>query len=253
MYAYLKAESIKLRHTSIRILAVVIPLSILALSYVLANQYFLIDNYNWWYIMINPFLVTLLAGMIYAKDSKLNQRAVRSLPVSLKKIWYAKVIHGVSLVALSALLILIGSEVMIHLLFRGDKTAILQLTTGEMFVGSLLIGILSAWQIPFCMLLYRKTGMFLMIVINVLLNIGCATLTSTLSCWYLFPHSYIARVMIPVLHILPNGLIAAPGSLTYSEVFLNPSSVVIGVVCSLLLFVVFTVAGAICYERSEAK
>ena len=203
--------------------------------------------------MINPFLVTLLAGMIYAKDSKLNQRAVRSLPVSLKKVWYAKVIHGVFLVTLSALLILIGSEVMLHLFFAGDRSSVLQLTTGQMFVGSLLISIFSAWQIPYCMLLYRKTGMFLMIVINVLLNLGCATVTSTLSCWYLFPHSYIARAMIPVLRILPNGLLAVPGSLTYSKALLNPSSVLIGVVLSLLLFVVVTVAGAICFERSEAK
>lgn len=253
MFTYLKAETIKIRRTSVIALAVILPLVTIALSFMLARNYLVYDNYNWWYLMMNPFLITVTAGLIWNKDSKLRHRAVKLLPVNQKKVWNAKVILGSTVVMLASILICIGTVLLQELLKNQEGVSFLAIPVIQLFIGSILIGLLSAWQIPFCFLVLQKCGFFLTILINVGLNLILSVTVSTSSIWFAFPHSYLARLMIPVLHILPNGLPAVEESMGYSVSLMDSSAIFTGTVIGIVLLVLLTGIGGHVYARSEAQ
>lgn len=92
-----------------------------------------------------------------------------------------------------------------------------------------------------------------MILIHVVLY-QIAFIALSLKPYYmLLPGAIPARVMCPVLGIMPSNLLAVPGSVGFYPELLNSSSVWIGIVASMFWFLLFWGMGRKLYERQGVK
>jgi lantibiotic protection ABC transporter MutE/EpiE family permease subunit len=118
----------------------------------------------------------------------------------------------------------------------------------QMIAASLILIIVSLWQIPFCLFLAKKFGL----MTTILLNLGGGTvlniLTVSKSVWWICPYSWAARLMCPVLGILPNGTLAP-----YGDALLNSGVIPIGIALSIALFAVLLAVTANWFSKQEVK
>ena len=105
------------------------------------------------------------------------------------------------------------------------------------------------WQIPFCLFLSQKMGMFPMLLVHM----GSYTVigvTMSLKPWFvLFPGAITSRLMCPVLGILPNGLLAVEGQMTYFPEIMESENLLAGVTAALLWFLLFWWGSRNYFER----
>lgn len=240
MKMYFQAEKLKYHHTFLTGLVIWMPLTVVFLSAWLTHDYFTIDCYNWWYIGLYPGLIGVLCGTIGGKDKEKKNYTIWSLPCSMKKIWDAKVLTGAlwSGIAMSCMIIftiVMGKvlEIMMNRTFIVQPTLKAQLTAG------VIIWLTTLWQIPFCLFLSQKMGTFLMF----LLHMGSYTIISTvisLKSWFAFwPGAITSRLMCSVLGVLPNGLLAVEGQMTWSPELVETQNLLIGIPAAVFWFFVF--------------
>ncbi|WP_099203875.1 lantibiotic immunity ABC transporter MutE/EpiE family permease subunit [Scatolibacter rhodanostii] len=242
MGLYFKAENLKLKRTFVRKLVLLAPVATLLLALVLASEWLQINAFNWWYILILPGYIALLCTLSDQKESqKLKYRAILSLPISLKKNWIGKNLTLIFYMALSHLVLLIG-------ILLGGSIVPNPLLIKSIFIGIALIFITSLWQIPLCLFLSRKIGMVGTILFQVGVGDMLGILFASKSLWWLCPYNWTARMIPPILGILPNGTLAQSG-----DPMLNAASIPIAIILSLLLFALLLLATAIWYPRQEVK
>lgn len=242
MVQYCAAENLKLKRTFTRKLILLAPLATLLLTWALAAIWFQVNAFNWWYILLMPGFIALICTLSDQKETKkLGYRGVLSLPVSLKKVWIAKNLTLIFYAALSDIVVLIG-------VLLGGSSVLNPLPLGAACLGMLLIFITSLWQIPFCLFLSRKVGMVGTVIIQVGVGDVLGILFATKPNWWLCPYSWTARIITPVLGILPNGTLAQSGDL-----LLNPAVIPIAIALSLLLFALLLIATTVWFPRQEAR
>ena len=120
-------------------------------------------------------------------------------------------------------------------------------------VAVLLLVITFLWQIPLCLFLGSKIGMFPTILINIIAYMVLGILAATKSIWWMIPYAIPARLMCPILKVLPNGLPAVEGSMTFKPELLSNSVILPGVIITVILFIILTMVTAKWYEGQEAK
>ncbi|QDW73259.1 lantibiotic immunity ABC transporter MutE/EpiE family permease subunit [Lachnospiraceae bacterium KGMB03038] len=237
MKTYFRAEMLKYRHTSMKGLAVGMPLITVFLAAWLTHQFFAVDSYNWWYIGMYPGFLGILCGLIGGKDKRKKNHTIWSLPCAMEKIWDGKilvgaVISGVSVICVTVFTILAGElmESILHIQYLAKPSI------GAQILAGVLMWLTTLWEIPFCLFLSQKMSTFLMLVIHVGLYAVLAAAVSLTSWFALVPGAITARLMCPVLGVLPNGLIAQPGSMTYSVQMTEMGSLFLGIPAALLWF-----------------
>ncbi|MDU7031888.1 lantibiotic immunity ABC transporter MutE/EpiE family permease subunit [Robinsoniella peoriensis] len=250
MYNCIISERIKIRHTFLKVLFFAAPLVTSFISLFLASNYAQIDNFNWWYGMIMPGMLTIACTLSAGIDKKLKDQAVLVMPVKIKHIWYAKTAVMAVRFAISCLLILIVSFVE-GILFK--DTGYPLVSNLSMLAGTALMIITSLWQIPLCMFLGYKIGIFPTFIINLAAYIVFSATVSLSNWWMAVPYTYTARLMIPAIGILPNGLMAEPGSYTFTPELLSKGVFLPGIILSLLLFAVITYLTGRWYKNREAQ
>ena len=250
MYNCIISEIIKIRHTFLKVLFFAAPLVTSFISLFLASNYAQIDNFNWWYGMIMPGMLTIACTLSAGIDKKLKDQAVLVMPVKMKHIWYAKTAVMADRFAISCLLILIVSFVE-GILFK--DTGYPLVSNLSMLAGTALMIITSLWQIPLCMFLGYKIGIFPTFIINLAAYIVFSATVSLSNWWMAVPYTYTARLMIPAIGILPNGLMAEPGSYTFTPELLSKGVLLPGIILSLLLFAVITYLTGRWYKNREAQ
>ena len=105
MFDYLKAENLKNKRTFAKKLIFLSPLITIVIA-LLSPLWFETNGYNQWYVIMLPGLITLLVILTDQKeDKKLSYRAIYSLPIDLRKVWFGKSILISLYVLLSNLLI----------------------------------------------------------------------------------------------------------------------------------------------------
>ena len=88
---YLKSENLKHKRTFTRTLIPLAPVMTVLMT-LLAPMWFQVNAFNWWYVLLYPGFLTLLCVLVEHKDSgKKKYQTVFTLPVSLSKIWLAKI------------------------------------------------------------------------------------------------------------------------------------------------------------------
>ena len=127
---------------------------------------------------------------------------------------------------------------------------IVQPTIKQQLVATGLLWLTGLWQLPFCMALSQRLGVFLTVLINLALYMATAVFGALEATFYFWPGALAARVMVPVLGVLPNGLLAVPGSVTYDPALLDAGAVLSGSVAALVWLAVLWLLGRKYYERT---
>lgn len=143
--------------------------------------------------------------MIEQRDNgKLKYRAVASLPVSQNKVWKAKI-------GVAGIYSCVGNFIFLALNLLGGFAILvineIPLTIGiwQAAAGTACIVIASLWEIPLCLWLSKKVGIFVAVILNAGLGSVLGIFTATTSLWMICPYSWVPHLMISVLGILPNG------------------------------------------------
>lgn len=241
MLNYIKAENLKCKRTFLRKNVFIAPISLLAIT-VLSPMWFQINAFNWWYVIIMPGFIALNCYLVHQREEKkLKYRAVLPLSVDLKRIWIAKNLI-ISMELLIATIILLTGAIVGGIIFPiANRIPILQAV-----IASILIVLTSLWQIPLCIFLSKKLGVFGVILINAVIGIFLNTKLSVVSLWWICPYSWTSRLMCPVLGILPSGLLAEAG-----DPLMNASVIPVGIIMSIALFILLILITAKWFEKQE--
>ena len=120
------------------------------------------------------------------------------------------------------------------------------------FLAFIVMILTSIWLIPVYFYIGKKIGLFPSVIISMCAGIF-SIITAVESWWWINPLSYTARLMCPILKILPNGLMAVKDSQTFKPELLEISQIPFAIVVSIILFAVLTYKTAKWYEKQEAR
>lgn len=243
MQAYIRAETLKVKRTFAKKLIWVAPvLTLLLCTALMAGSYLQSATYNWWYSMLLPGALTLMcAGLVQKDGKKLKYRAILGLPIHLEKVWLGKIGAG-SLMLLASTIVLFIGVTLSGFVFPAV------LTLPESAAASLLLFLTFLWQIPLCLFLVDRIGMFAALIINVLGNVACMILFSTTSLWWVAPYAIPARLMCAVIGVLPNGLQVPDGDVLLDKGVIEP-----GLIITLGLFILLSALTMLTFRNREAK
>ena len=240
---YLKAENLKCKGTFAKKLVLIAP-AVMILLALLSGRYFVANGYNWWYVMILPGLITLLSALVnQVEEKKLRYRAVFVLPVNLKRIWISKIF----LIALYA-----AAAGLIHLAGILLGMAVYNTSSGigfrQVIEATSILILTSLWQIPLCLFLSKKWGLMPTVFLNLCGGITLEILSANKAWWWACPYGWSARLMCPVLGVLPEGLLAKPG-----DFLLDTGVIPVGIVLSAALFALLLFLTAQWFPKQEVK
>ena len=246
MIYYILAENLKHKGTFLKKLLVIMPISLILLSLFLMPSYFTINSYNWWYVIIMPTTFALIPAMMDRKESrKLNYRAVFPLNINLKKLWVSKIITAFIYMSIAAIIHMLGVYIF-QFLIGGQLTPNYGFST--LLFASFLLIITNIWQIPLCFFLAKKFGFIASIAVNAVLGLGSGILLSDGAFWIYCPYSWGIRLMIPVMHILPSGIL-----IEASNPMVSNTSLLIPCILSICLFTLLTMISAKWFSKQEVK
>ncbi len=243
MMYYIKAENLKCRRTFAKKLVLIAPLLMVFLASI-SGRYLVQNGYNWWYTILLSGFITLATALVnQIEERKLRYRTIFALPVSLQKIWIFKVFLLAIYVLVACILHLVGMILGKLLINPTSSISITQMVTA-----TLILILVSLWQIPFCLFLSKKFGLMATALINVGIGIVLGIFAVTEDFWWACPYSWTMRLMCPVLGILPNGTLALQ-----DDALLNPSVLPIGIALSAVLFLLLLTVTANWFQRQEVK
>lgn len=254
MGKYFLAERMKNRHTSAEKLAVLMPVIPVLLAARLTSDYFTVDSYNWWYMVLFPGMLALICAAVGNRDKKMGNRAIWTLPVEAGAVWDGKVLYGVRCTGIALLVFLgvtlavsNGLEKIMGVEFR------IQPTVPEQVFAVAALFVTTLWQVPFCLFLQQLIGTFPMILIHM----GSYTLLSAElslhSFFMLLPGGITARMMCIILKILPNGLVAEPGNMTFAPELLDWKGMPVGIAASAFWCLAFWLVSRRWFERKVGR
>lgn len=250
---YLKAESLKMKHTAVWRLCFALPAASAVLAFLLTSDYFQVDNYNWWYVVLLPGFLPLVSILIAQKDRELGNRSILLLSVDLSKSWRAKTMTGLVILGLSNLCVALFGILGGLIMEMSGKLSVIQVSVPEGVASAVILTVTFAWQIPLWMWMTEKTGVLFSIIAGLVANTMGMVLFSVKELWFLVPFSMPARLMIPVIHVLPNGLLAKEGSMTFTPELLSKDVIWQGLLIGFALFILMEFLTEHWFQRQEAR
>lgn len=247
MLQYFLSENLKTKNTFSNKLVWIMPMLTIILSLFLTADYFQVDSYNWWYTMMLPGFISLYGAMLGRLDGSMKNRALLPLPIDLKKVWLAKVLVGIKNLSIACFIIFLCTQ---FTPFISPEHAIGKFTIFNCLFATVLLIITFMWQLPLCMVMGKKIGLFATTFISLVINI-ISTILAVKGFWWANPFSYPARLMCPVLKILPNGLLAEAASVTFTPEVMNVWVIPFGVIVSSVLLLITTYLTINWFERQE--
>lgn len=247
MLGMIKSEILKTKRTALRWLVVLAPVIVVSHTF-LGSSYYITNAYNWWYIFIFPGFISLFATLVnQLENKKLKYRAVFSLPLSLERIWKAKIISTTYFVFISVILHFIFIIAAKFFVLPSEE---LEYTIINMLAASILIFVYSLWQIPLCLYISKKIGLALTLIFNLVANVFFSITLSYSNCWIFSPYSWSSRVMIKVLNIMPNGL-KLEEKFDYLKV--SNIEITLSVIAALVLFALLSYISSIFFSKEEVE
>ncbi len=254
MGKYFLAERMKNRHTYTEKLTVFMPLISVGLAAWLTSDYFTVDSYNWWYMILFPGMLSLVCSAVGNRDKKLGNRSIWALPVKIGSVWDGKVLYGIRCMGISMLVFLgvtLGAGKVIGQI--GGQVFRIRPTDGEQVLAVAVLLITSLWQVPFCLFLQQLWGTVPMILLHLGSYIMLSAELALHSFFMLLPGGIAARMMCIILRILPNGLVAEPGSLTFSQELLDWKALPMGIAASVFWFLIFWLVSRRWFEKQAER
>lgn len=251
---YYAAEQLKCRHTLFSKLCYIMPALTVAAAFLLTGSYGAIDGYNWWYTSLLPGMLTIVCCMTGQADTKLEGRALTVLPVDLRRVWDAKVLVCIKAAVLGNLVLFAfvsAAQLLTESVADMEMLAEVTLRQGALAALVMIGGCI--WQIPLCLWANEKFGLYPALFANLALNVA-GTVTGPLGeRWYINPYSVTARAMCPLIKVLPNGLVAAEGNVTYSPELMDMKAVPIGMCVCLFWLVILWTASRMWYGKKGGE
>ncbi|OMF96973.1 lantibiotic immunity ABC transporter MutE/EpiE family permease subunit [Paenibacillus sp. FSL R7-0337] len=242
MLNIIRAEHLKWRRTFIPKLAWIAPVFTLFLCAVLmGGGFFQSGSYNWWYTILLPGALSLVCSLALQKDAKLKYRGILALPFTPGTLWAGKII-ACAYWLMAALLVFLTGVTAGGLLFGQTITLLGSLG------GSILIFLTFLWQIPLCLFLAARLGLFAAVLLNLAGTILGVVQFDKGGLWDYIPYAITAKLMCPVLSILPNGLPVPADSPLRSTDMILPGTLV-----SLGWFAILFLLTTVWFRRQEAK
>lgn len=242
MLNIIRAERLKWRRTFIPKLVWIAPVITLLLCAVLmGGSFFQSGSYNWWYTMLLPGALSLACSLALLKDAKLKYRSLLALPFTPGTLWTSKIVACTVWLLITLAVFLIGLTAG-GLLF-GQSIPLL-----NSLAGSALIFLTSLWQIPLCLFLAARLGLFAAILLNLSGTILGVVQFDKGGLWDYNPYAITPKLMCPVLSILPNGLPVPADSPLHSTDIILPGTLV-----SLGWFALLFLLTTLWFRRQEAK
>ena len=230
---YLKSEHLKFKRTISNKLLFIIPFITAIFAWIVGGFFgFQYKTIYWWYAFLLPGAIAILCSLSHRKeDSAGKYYSVFSMPLNLSKFEMAKGVILIEklLVAGIFLALLISISNIIS-----PVTAVYSVP--QSMVGSIAIVLASVWQIPLCLYLTRKTGLFVPIILNTILGIFLPILLGNTAIWWLVPYCWAAKLAEPLMGIELNGTFAGNPRLSII--------VFISIVLSIFLFFILSFADA---------
>lgn len=250
MLKYYQAEVLKNRRRPAGKIIIAMPAAIAVCSAVLAGEYVVVNNYNWWYIVLFPGVMAVICAGIGGLDRKNGDRNVLTLPSDMKRIWDGKVLYGVRTTALSAVF-LWGFTLASRTVLKYGLHVKLVLDAGvlQQIAAAAVLFVTFLWLVPFCLILERFFGAPFMLLIHLFIYTAASCSLSLTPYFLLLPGAIPARMMCVVLKILPNGLPAREGMMTYSPELLDQAVLWPGLTASLVWFFLLWGISRRLYER----
>lgn len=239
---YLKSEHLKFKRTISNKLLFIIPLITAFFAWIVGGfigfQYM---TFYWWYAFLLPGAIAILCSLSHRKEESAGKYySVFSMPMSLSKFETAKVAILFEKLIVAAVFLALLTSISN---FISPATAVY--TVSQNVAGSIGIILASVWQIPFCLYLARKTGLFLPIILNTILGIFLPIVLGNTAAWYFVPYCWAAKLAEPLMGIELNGTFA--GNYGFS------ATIFVSVLLSLLLFAILTLIDARDFSRRGAK
>jgi ABC-2 type transport system permease protein len=182
--------------------------------------------FYWWYAFLLPGAIAILCSLSHRKEeSARNYYSVFSMPIKLSKFEVTKGIILIEKLFVAA--VFLAMLISISNLLA-PATAVYSVT--QSVVGSIGIICASIWQIPLCLYLVRKVGLFLPIILNSIFGIFLPIMLGNTEVWWLVPYCYAAKLAEPLLGIKLNGTFAG-----------NPDFSIIVLICIVLSILLFAV------------
>jgi len=227
--SYFMAEKLKFRRTLTGKLCWCVPILLAAGASWLARDYVQIDSFNWWYIGMLPGYLTLLCCQVVRKDKRMKDQIVLTLPLEPALVWDAKILYCAGMLAVSNLVLGVFAffaGIPAKLLFGAGQ--MIEISPIRILSACILLSICYLWQIPACLWAAVRVGFLPAFLVNLLCNTAGAVYLSLTDWWIFCPYAVPARLMCAVIRVLPNGLVAEEGSLTFSPELLEMQSVIPG-------------------------
>lgn len=251
---YYLAERLKLKHLFSNHLIWIMPVLAVAGTAFFSPAYASINSYNWWYMYLLPGFTALMCCFTCQKDKKLKNRAVAILPVDLKKVWDAKVLVCMRAAALGSTILCLLVLLLVTLAERVFKvTMAVSISPISIILSALVIILLNMWQIPLCLWMAHKTGIYLTIFITLVMNVYGGAETALKSYWLVNPYALLSRVMCPMMKVLPNNLAAREGSFSFSPELLEAWTIPAGIIIGLMWFIALWMVTRRWYGRKGAE
>ncbi|WP_420538906.1 lantibiotic immunity ABC transporter MutE/EpiE family permease subunit [Paenibacillus polymyxa] len=243
MQQNIAAEHLKLKRTFTKKLVWLAPIvTLLLCTGLMGGHMFQSASYNWWYIMLLPGALTLMCSGVIQKDGKkLKYRAILGMSVDLAQVWYGKIGVCVRLLMVSSIILFVGITL-------GGFVFSSSVTLAGSVAATLILFVTFLWQIPLCLFLTDRIGMFSTLIINMLGNVACTILFATSSIWWAVPYAIPARLMCAVIQVLPNGL-----AILSEDPLLDRDVIVPGLVITVGLFMILSILTAMSFRKREAK
>ena len=230
---YLKSEHLKFKRTVSNKLLFISSLITAIFAWVVGGfigfQYI---AFYWWYAFLLPGAIAILCSLSHRKEENAGKYySVFSMPMNLSKFEAAK-----GIILIEKLLITAVFLAMLISISNIISPATVVYSVLQSIVGSIGIILASVWQIPLCLYLTRKMGLFLPIVLNTILGIFLPIALGNTVVWWLVPYCYAAKLAEPLMGIEMNGTYA--GNCGFSI------AIMISISLSILLFLILSYADA---------
>lgn len=241
MVNYLNSEFLKQRHRFTLKLLWLSPCIAVALVIILmGGRFFMEGAFNWWYTMILPGTLSMIIAFTVSAEKKHNHHGLFSVSINKKKLW-------ISQLALNTILLLITNLIFFVVMSAVGIIIGVPIPFLNSFVASFVLFLTFAWQIPLLMFISEKIGSFFSIILSLFCNMGFGILFAATKLWYV-PFAIPARLMCPIIKVLPNGLpIEAGNHLS------DPTVIIMGITITIALYFIFSLITTLWFSHREVK
>ncbi|QAV33350.1 ABC-2 type transport system permease protein [Fervidobacterium changbaicum] len=251
MLNYLKAEFLKYKRTPIKKLFYFVPIMVsLTVVLIMLNSpksfmepgaFIIATSYNWWTVLFMPLSIAFIVGLASVMERKAGNYKIFVLRnLSLKGIWMSKILT-ISVLMLCSVIIFSVLVAASQKVFAG------WIATKEIVISTFIIWFGSISLVPIYLFFGTKFGLAGSILIGFLGSLS-GPLTATEQYWFLNPFSIVIRTLCPIIKVHPNGVLLPDG-----DPLITTTSVTMGMISSLIFFLVLSAITSLWFEKEAVK